>query len=86
MTADGRRRKGFDPAPEDKHLGSTFRRLRLELGMTQDEAAQACGVSKNTVMTWEYKHRQFNTREASVLIRRSITILKRRLKYRQRGQ
>jgi transcriptional regulator with XRE-family HTH domain len=72
--------------PEAEHLGATFRRLRKELDMTLDEAAQACGVSKNTVASWEYKYRQFNTREASVLIRKSIQTLKRRLKYRQREQ
>jgi len=65
-------------------LGQEFRRIRKFLGMTQDEAAEYCEVSKVTISHWENGHRQFNSREQSALIRQALNRLKRKQKWRDR--
>ena len=68
----------------EETYGQEFRRIRKELGLTQVEAAEACGVSLSSVAIWESNRREFNTRESAALIRRSIATLKRKREWRDR--
>ncbi len=52
--------------PND-HLGGVIRYLRQQLGMTQEELAQALGITVGTVSRWE-KGRFRPSRLARVLI------------------
>lgn len=69
----------------EETYGQEFRRIRKELGMTQPEAAEACGVHLRTVAAWETGKREFNSNESAALIRQALAKLKRRRRYRNKG-
>jgi len=73
-------------ADDKETLGQEFRRIRKYLGLTQDQAAEICGVSKQSITLWENGHRQFNHKDTSALIRQALNKLKRRQKWRMREQ
>lgn len=73
-------------ADDKETLGQEFRRIRKYLGLTQDQAAEICGVSKQSITIWERDKRQFNHKDTSALIRQALVKLKRRRKWIKRKQ
>lgn len=51
----------------------TFKRLREEALLTQEELARACGVSRQAVVKWEHGH----SRPSIPLLRKLVEVLGR---------
>lgn len=66
--------------------GEQVKRLRKELGWSIARTADECGVTKASVWAWEQGNRSFVSSDQTKTVRRALALLKRRLKYREKGQ